>query len=67
MENKEATIQPIDEEELENASGGVRSGDMLRKIRYRCTACGCVEYGSGRPSPCPMCGGMMTIDCMRNG
>ena len=61
MESKEKIVQPLNDEELENASGGFGSKAQFDKIRYRCTACGYESVFRTQPSECPQCHGKMII------
>lgn len=61
MESKEKIVQPVNDEKLENASGGLGSKVQFDKIRYRCTACGYENIFRMQPSACPQCRGKMTI------
>lgn len=61
MENKEKNIQLLNDEELENVSGGFQNKARFDKIGYRCTACGFQNFFRLKPDKCPECNGAMAI------
>ena len=58
LENKNETIQPLKDEELENASGGKI---QFNQFRYTCTACNYTGYSYSAPTECPQCHGPVTV------
>ena len=58
LENKEEIIQPVNDEELENASGGKIQFD---RYRYHCNACNYTGFSCNMPAECPRCHGKLTI------
>lgn len=52
MENKEETLRPLKDEELEAASGGILYSES---IVYRCTVCGYQFASDFEATACPRC------------
>ena len=52
LENKEEIIQPMRDEELENASGGY-------PLTFYCRSCGWQTYNPPDDDICPQCGSEM--------
>lgn len=52
MENKEETLKPMSDKELENASGGAFYSESTV---YRCTACGYQFASDFEANACPRC------------
>lgn len=53
QENRETTIQPVKDDELEKASGGL---GIYRKKLYICTSCDWRKYEEPIDGKCPCCG-----------